>query len=140
METCSWSGRSGDGAFPIPRWHVTGATSPKIYWHTILSAVIKALGSRKAKGTGEHGEGEISQALSFSTQKKKRWEEEEHAYSTFPTPGACKAPVYRRIGNRTHKQQKIHPDLMKSSDTGHVTPVPFHTPALLLLEAALCGR
>lgn len=56
METCSWSGGSWsqDGASTSRGWHVAGPTSPRIYWHVISSAVIKALGSRKAKGTGEH--------------------------------------------------------------------------------------
>lgn len=56
METCSWWGGSWsqDGAFMSRGWHMAGPTSPKIYWHVISSAAIKALGSRKAKGTGEH--------------------------------------------------------------------------------------
>lgn len=56
METCSRSGvrQSQDGASTSQGWHVAGATSPKTYWHVISSSVIKALGSRKAKGTGEH--------------------------------------------------------------------------------------
>lgn len=59
METCSWSGacQSQDGASMSRGWHVAGATSPKIYWHAIFS-VVKALGRRKAKGTGEHRVGE----------------------------------------------------------------------------------
>lgn len=37
------------------------ATSPKIYWHHVSQAVIKALGSRKANGAGERREGKRSQ-------------------------------------------------------------------------------
>lgn len=99
METCSWSGvrQSQDGASMSQGWHAAGATSPKTYWHVISSSVIKALGSRKAKGTGEHRVGgkKISQALSFSN--KRRREEEKHAYSTFPIPGTGKVPVCRRM-------------------------------------------
>lgn len=74
-----------------------GQPLPKIYWHVISSALVKALGSRKAKGTGEHrvGKKKSSQALSFSN--KRRWEEDECAYSMFPIPGTGKVPVCRRM-------------------------------------------
>lgn len=71
-----------------------GQALPKIYWHVISSAVIKALGSRKAKGTGERKK-KISQALSFSN--KRRQEEEERAHSTFPIPGTGKVPICGRM-------------------------------------------
>ena len=58
---------------PSQGWHVTGATSPKIYWHAVSSAVIKASGSRKAKGTGERGEGRnLTSPFLFNTKNKKR--------------------------------------------------------------------
>lgn len=54
METCLWLGGSWsqDGTSTSQGWHVAGPTSPKIYQHVISSAVIKALGCRKAKSTG----------------------------------------------------------------------------------------
>lgn len=70
MEMRSGSGGSGDGTFLVPLLVCDGVTSPKIYWHAASSAVIKALGSRKAKGTGECREGEISQIL-FTFNKNK---------------------------------------------------------------------
>lgn len=44
-----------------------GQPLPKIYQHVISSAGIKALGSRKAKDTGEHrvGEKKLTSALIF---------------------------------------------------------------------------
>lgn len=71
MEMHSGSGGSGDGTFPVPLLVCDRVTSPKIYWHAASSAVIKALGSRKAKGTGECREGEISQILLLSTKIKR---------------------------------------------------------------------
>lgn len=57
---------------PSRGWHVTGVTSPKIYWHAVSSAVIKAWGSRKAKGAGECGEGRnLMSSLVFNTKNKK---------------------------------------------------------------------
>lgn len=48
---------------------MAGPTSPKIYQHIISSAVIKALGIRKVKGTGEHRVGEKSHKLSHFQMK-----------------------------------------------------------------------
>lgn len=75
MKTCSWSGGSWsqDGAATSRAGMWQGQPLPKIYQHVISSAVIKALGSRKAKGTGEHRVGggkNISQTLSFSNKRR----------------------------------------------------------------------
>lgn len=57
---------------PSLGWHVRGVTSPKIYWHDVSSAVIKARGSRKAKGAGECGEGRnLTSSLVFNTKNKR---------------------------------------------------------------------